>query len=131
MKSRKPERIKYPKSTDRYRHYGGYVNEMISKAKTMDNLEKKEAFAIIIASYMKTAFSNWNKEHFISDESIKEDLANMSNGELKISDDVTLEVNIGTPRHQRNRGFQKTSKNGKLSNNKNKFKRNNNNPRRG
>ncbi len=124
----KPEKISYPLNAEKFRHYGSYVSEMISKAKSLDDPEKKKAFALIIASYMKTAIRNWNKEHFISDESIKEDLANMSKGELRISDDVTLEVNQGTPRHLRNRNFQKGGHRGKFNNNKNKFKRNNRRP---
>ncbi|MEP7195069.1 MAG: DUF4290 domain-containing protein [Saprospiraceae bacterium] len=122
----KPERVIYPTSTDRYRHYGAYVNQMIIKAKSMEDLEKKQAFAIIIASYMKTAFRNWNKEHYTSDESIKDDLANMSNGALLIGKDVVLEVIQGAPRHNRNSSFQRNNRNNKFNNKNNKFKRSSN-----
>lgn len=111
----KPDKIQYPKSSDRYRHYGAYINNMIDKAKQLEDPAKKEAFALIIASYMKTAFRNWNKEHYISDESIKEDLANISQGELRLGDEVAIEVSQGTPRHLRQKYNHK--------NNKNKFKK--------
>jgi hypothetical protein len=118
-----PDIIKYPSSIDRYRHYGAYVNNMIAKARSLDDEEKRKAFALIIAVYMKTAFRNWNREHFISDDSIKEDLANMSNGELKLGDDITLEVIQGTPRHLRHKNFKKDNKGNKYNRN-NKFKKN-------
>lgn len=126
----KPSKIEYPKSTDRYRHYGAYINNMVEKAKTLDDQEKKEAYAKIIANYMKTAFKNWNKEHFISDESIKDDLATMSKGELRLNDEVVLEVSTGTPRHIKNKLQQKSSKNKFKRKNKNNNNNNNNNRRR-
>lgn len=119
----KPDRIAYPTATDRYRHYGAYVSKMIERARKIDDPDKKKAFAMVIAGYMKTAFRNWNREHFISDDSIKDDLANMSHRELVISNDVTLEINEGVPRHLRQRTFHKGGKNQKF-NNKNKFKKN-------
>lgn len=118
----KPNKIDYPKNSDRYRHYGSYVNNMIQKAKELEDPAKKEAFAKLIAGYMKTAFRNWNREHFVSDESIKDDLANMSQGSLQLSEDITLEVSQGTPRHLRQKSYHK--------NNKNKFKKKNKNGKR-
>ncbi|MBK9959948.1 MAG: DUF4290 domain-containing protein [Saprospiraceae bacterium] len=78
-----PEKIEYPHALERNRHYGNYVNAMIQKAITLEDPKKKMAFAVIIASYMKMAFKNWNKEHYVSDEIIKEDLFNMSKGVLE------------------------------------------------
>ena len=65
---------------------------MIQKAITLEDPKKKMAFAVIIASYMKMAFKNWNKEHYVSDEIIKEDLFNMSKGVLEIPEETVLEV---------------------------------------
>ncbi len=96
---------------------------MVEKARQLEDPVKKEAYAMIIATYMKTAFRNWNKEHYISDESIKEDLANMSKGDLKLGEEVILEASQITPRHARSKHFQK-NKNNKF---KKKYKPNNSN----
>ena len=54
---------------------------------------------------------------------IKDDLANMSQKELVLSDDVALEIVEGVPRHLRQRTFQKGGRNQKFGN-KNKFRKN-------
>lgn len=128
----KPEPIEYPSSLDRNRHYGAYVNAMIKKAIELEDPVKKEAFAVIIGSYMKLAFKNWNKEHYVSDELIKEDLLNMSKGVLQIPDEAVLDINTGFTRHQRLRpNNQNKSKGGKgKHHNKNKNKNRNQNQKR-
>ena len=43
---------------------------------------KREGFVEVIASYMKLAYKTWNKEHYVSDDIVKEDLEILSNGQL-------------------------------------------------
>ncbi len=119
----KPEPIEYPSSLDRNRHYGAYVSAMVRKAMELEDPAKKEAFAVVIGSYMKLAFKNWNKEHYVSDELIKEDLLHMSKGTLVIPDEAVLDISTGFTRHQRMKpsGFQK-NKGGKFNKNRNKNK---------
>jgi hypothetical protein len=38
----------------------------------------------VIASYMKLAYKTWNKEHYVSDDIVKEDLEILSNGQLSL-----------------------------------------------
>ncbi len=80
----KPERISYPSSTARLRHYGQNVQRLIQKAMAMPNGPKKEAFVEVIASYMKLAYKTWNQEHYVSDDVIKTDLEQLSDGHLQL-----------------------------------------------
>ena len=41
------------------------------KAVAMEDDDKREVFVNIIGSYMKMAYKNWNKEHYVNDEIIK------------------------------------------------------------
>ena len=100
---------------------------MIQKAITLEDPKKKMAFAVIIASYMKMAFKNWNKEHYVSDEIIKEDLFNMSKGVLEIPEETVLEVATNYTRHQKIRpnnykGGGKNQKHYNKPRNKSNFK---------
>lgn len=78
----KPEPLGYPKSATRMRHYGNSVHALIQKAIEMPEGSKKEGFVEVIASYMKLAYKTWNKEHYVSDDIVKEDLEILSNGQL-------------------------------------------------
>jgi hypothetical protein len=80
----KPERIPYPTTTTRLRHYGQHVQRLIQKAIAMPDGPKKEAFVEVIASYMKLAYKTWNREHYVSDDVIKDDLEQLSDGQLQL-----------------------------------------------
>lgn len=106
-----PQSIAYPKGTDTYRHYGSYVNQLIRKALEMEKGPKRDEFAQIIGSYMKMAFKNWNREHYVSDDIIKNDLNHMSKGELLMDDDVQFNTLVDSApksqkRNHRNSGKQ-------------------------
>lgn len=86
-----PERLHYPEGQAKYRHYGHHVQTLIKKAIDMEEGPIKEAFVEVIGNYMKLAYRTWHKEHYVNDEIIKQDLVNMSDGKLKISEDSSLD----------------------------------------
>ncbi len=88
---KKPEPVSYPASNAAYRHYGNNVQILIDKALKMEEGPKKDGFVSVIGGYMKMAYKTWNKEHYISDEIIKQDLLNMSDGKLSVADNVSLD----------------------------------------
>jgi hypothetical protein len=92
-----PGPIEYPEGTRKFRHYGKNVQVLVEKALSMEDSDKKEEFVMIIAAYMKLAYRTWNREHFVSDDVIKQDLETMSNGEIKISDDDSIVVTAPMP----------------------------------
>jgi hypothetical protein len=77
-----PEKMPYPDSTTRFRHYGQGVQRLIAKAIEMPEGPKKEGFVEVIASYMKLAYKTWSREHYVSDDVIKDDLELLSDGKL-------------------------------------------------
>jgi hypothetical protein len=78
----KPQPLGYPSTATRMRHYGNSVHALIQKAIELPEGPKREGFVEVIASYMKLAYKTWNKEHYVSDDIVKEDLEILSNGQL-------------------------------------------------
>lgn len=117
--------MEYPKFEFKNRHYGHYVQEMIRKAIAMDDPEKKRAFAQVIVSYMKLAYQTWNKDHYVNDEVIKQDLHEMTNGQLAFEDEFAIENLIST--RNLNNSVNNNNNNNRKNNNNNNRKNNNNN----
>lgn len=86
---RKPERLPYPQSRLKYRHYGKNVTKLISKAISTEDAEKQAAFSNCIGNFMKLVYQNWSQEN-VNDEIIKNDLNLMSEGQLTVADDQDL-----------------------------------------
>ena len=118
-----PQQIEYPHSVRSFRHYGQNVQALIEKAINMEDDEKRGEFVMIIAAYMKLAYRTWNREHFVSDDVIKQDLFKMSQGKIQISDDdnivVTAPMPSANPRHKRKGGGSRNRK-GRNNNNRNR-----------
>jgi len=86
-----PERVPYPQKQIHYRHYGYNVQQMVEAARAMTDPEKRDAYAFVIANYMKLAYRTWNREHFVSDDVILGDLEALSEGELSLHQDTALD----------------------------------------
>lgn len=128
---KRPEMIPYPISEARYRHYGHNVQVLIKKALAMEPGEKQDGFVRTILSYMKLAYRTWNKEHYVSDDVIKNDLVGLSNGKLKLDEEESITnltnnqsstpsrrpSNVG--RSKRGSNFKNRSKGGRGRKNKN------------
>lgn len=87
----KPERVPYPQTIRKYRHYGRNVQQMVEKAIGMEDPEIKDEYIQMIGYYMKLAYKNWNRDHYVNDEIIKEDLVAMSGGKLEIPESFSLD----------------------------------------
>jgi hypothetical protein len=96
---------------------------MISKAKAIEEPEKKQAMVQSIANFMKMAYVTWNKDS-VADETIIKDLREMSNGALQLEENVNLQRvdvrQVASPSRQRNsnqnKGRQNTNRNNPGSN---------------
>lgn len=117
------ERPDYPPTTTRLRHYGYNVQTLIKKAIEMPEGTKKEGFVEVIASYMKLAYKTWNREHYVSDDVVKDDLEILSNGQLELHEGhSSLDIlassiskkdqNLQQRHGQRSRGGKNTSSSG-------------------
>ncbi len=109
---KQPEAIPYPQTVAEFKHYGNNVHRLIKKAMSMPPGTKRDGFVRVIGAYMKLAYKTWNKEHFVSDETIKADLLALSNGRLKLDDETAIN-NLSTPSRRRKRsGSQNGGSNG-------------------
>ena len=88
---KKPEKIEYPRVDRQFRHYGYHVQMLIEKAIAMEDSEIKDGFVEVIGSYMKLAYRTWNKEHYVSDDVIIDDLQSLSKGKLALQEDARLD----------------------------------------
>lgn len=120
----KPEKIDYPPGIPNYRHYGMYIQKLLDKAMEMPDSPERNDFVRIIGSYMKTAYKQWNKDHFVNDESVLEDISIITKGELSISDDQSLDYLKSSYQNNRNNRKSRSSRN---SNNNRKSKGGSNN----
>ena len=112
-----PQRLSYPKGSIRYRHYGRCVEEMISKACTMDDSEERDELLRLIAAQMKKEYVLWNKES-VEDSKIIEDIREYSNGRINLSEE---KLNLGVyhaPSHQNNKAQHNNGKNQRRKNKK-------------
>ncbi len=65
----KPDRVPYPVSRIRFRHYGKIAELLIEKAVLIEDEEKKFEFTRQIANHMKISYLTWNKDN-VTDELI-------------------------------------------------------------
>src|ERR1700759_779872 len=85
----KPEPLKYPNQRIRAKHYGKTIELMIEKAKSIEEPDRKQYMVQSIANFMKMAYVQWNKDS-VADETILADLRAMSQGQLKLEENVNL-----------------------------------------
>ncbi|GCD79987.1 DUF4290 domain-containing protein [Schleiferia thermophila] len=111
-----PRRLQYPQKTHRHRYYGSIIRQMIKKASDMPEGEEKIQYIRLIANQMKKTYLQWNKDT-VEDQVIIDDLVELSNGKLQISD-LTLTSSstlkkLTTPTNQsgkKKNGYKKNQK---------------------
>lgn len=86
---KKPERLPYPQSRIRYKHYGKNVEKLVEKCVATEDPEKQAAFTQCIGNFMKLVYQNWSKEE-VNDLTIKNDVRLISKGQLEITDDQDI-----------------------------------------
>jgi hypothetical protein len=108
---KKPERVPYPLQDTRFRHYGNNVQVLIRRALEMEPGAIKDGFVQAIGSYMKLAYKTWNKEHFVSDEIIKNDLAILSSNKLSLEDASSIDNLANANKNRGNSANKNTNSN--------------------
>lgn len=116
----KPDRVPYPHHAMKFRHYGFNIQRMIESAMAMEDGPVKDGYFRVIGSYMKLAYKTWNKEHYVSDDIIKEDLESLTNGKFKFDADTQLDILANPITKRRNSNKRSNShQNNSRSNNRN------------
>lgn len=105
----RPETIPYKNSKIRYMHYGRNLEEMINKIADYPEDDTKKELVKMVANQMKKCFLTWNKE-VVDDKKIFDDLRELSNGKLDISEDYLTLLE--------SKSFLQNGKNNKKKNNK-------------
>ena len=99
-----PDEVRYPQKSRRFRHYGSIVKNMIGHALQLDEGEEKDALVYGIAYAMKRNYLKYNKDT-VSDATILGDLAEMSEGKLKLDKfDLPHEKAFGITQAERKQG---------------------------
>lgn len=126
----KPDTVEYPTKEREFRHYGHYVRVLMEKAIGMDDGPSKDEFVEVIASFMKLAYKNWNREHYVSDEIILEDLKSLSKGKLSVAENSSLDTLTSAVKNKPRRNRPNNGRNNRRNNNKGRSNNRNNNNRR-
>ncbi len=108
-----PDEVPYPQKSRRFRHYGSVVKNMIAHALTKEDGEEKDALVYGIAYAMKRNYLKYNKDT-VSDATILGDLAEMSEGKLKLGEfDLPHEKAFGITQAERKQGQNNRKKKNK------------------
>jgi len=129
----KPEPLRYPNQRIKYKHYGKTIELMIEKAKSIDDPDRKRHMVQAVANFMKMAYVQWNKDS-VTDESILNDLYNLSGGQLKLEENINLNkveyrANPRADNNNNNRGRTNNNQNNRGGSGGGRTNNNNNNPR--
>lgn len=108
----KPDRVPYPQTKLRYRHYGRFVQDLIKVAAGYEDGEEKRQLINLIANQMKKDYQNWNKDG-VDNQRIVDDLCELSDGKIKLTvDDVKLsEHRVFTQRRRQANNNQQKRRN--------------------
>ena len=106
----KPDRIEYPSSEIKYRHYGRVIEKIIEKAIDYPDGIEKQALNEAIANHLKKSYINWNRDS-VSDDVIFENLDELSQGKIKLNESIKLHQYSDTRHH--NTGIKKKRRNQK------------------
>ncbi|HEY9489342.1 MAG TPA: DUF4290 domain-containing protein [Chryseosolibacter sp.] len=117
---KKPDRVHYPQSQVRFKHYGKNIEKLVKEALKKEDPQERQDAIIYLGKLMKTFYGNWNKET-LDDSVILKDIQEMSGGALDMTIEKVREDNLfeklykerkktkpvqgqGTGQHQRHQG---------------------------
>lgn len=116
----KPKPVDYPETSNRNRHYGNIVKNMIDYAVKLPAGEEKTALTESVANVMKKHYLQWNKDN-VEDQVIIDNLNRMSEGQLE-----TKNLTLAEKRDLVSNNHHNQNKNKKRNNNNNRNKRKSN-----
>lgn len=123
----KPDQIPYDKQRIRHRHYGRIMDRLIKIAAEMPADSKRDDLVALICNHLKKDYITWNKEN-VDDRMIANDLSQMSDGKLQMTDNVMRLMAERMERYGKVvRDFQPQQQNRNNKNQRNNRRRYNNN----
>lgn len=117
--SSKPEKVNYPNSKIKYKHYGIVLQGLIEEACKFEEGDKKKYFVELLANLMKRHYLNFNRDS-VNDEVIAQHLKELSKGQLTLNESFTFkhtnEILGKNPNNQHNKRKHKKNFHGKNQN---------------
>ncbi len=86
---KKPDRVEYSEHSIKFKMYGNNITKIIEEAIKYEEGPEKDALVHNIANHLKKSYLNWNRES-VADDLIFEHLETLSNGKLKLNEDLSL-----------------------------------------
>jgi hypothetical protein len=90
---KKPDKVDYPQSTIRFKHYGKNIEKLVKEALKKEDPQERQDAIIYLGKLMKTFYGNWNKET-LDDSVILKDIQEMSGGALDMTIEKVREDNL-------------------------------------
>lgn len=90
---KKPDKVEYPQSQVRFKHYGKNIEKLVIEALKKDDPQERQDAIIYLGKLMKTFYGNWNKET-LDDSVILRDIQAMSGGALDMTIEKVREDNL-------------------------------------
>jgi uncharacterized membrane protein YgcG len=90
---KKPDRVEYPQSQVRFKHYGKNIEKLVKEALKKEDPQERQEAIIYLGKLMKTFYGNWNKET-LDDSVILKDIQEMSGGALDMTIEKVREDNL-------------------------------------
>lgn len=118
--AQKPERVPYPKGKMKYGHYGSILEELIQKASAYEEGDEKNTLTTIIANLMKRHYLTYNRSS-VDDALIKDQLAELSNGKLKLDAEVELVSTTEVLKNTKPANSRPSNKKGPMKKKKKKY----------
>lgn len=122
---KKPEVLPYPQQGLKYKHLGKNMENLLEKAVTEKDAEKRQGLTQAIGYYMKLAYGNWHREP-VHDDMIKSELAEITDGTLKY-ETGGYKVHFDNLNNNNNNNRQNFKQRNNNNNNNRNFKGNNQN----
>ncbi len=115
--SRKPEPLDYSSNNITFKHYGRHIEQIIEKACEMEDGQVKDALVKLIANHLKKSYLTWNRDA-VNDEEIAAHLKLLSNGRIKLQQDIKLSDTNDILSKSKKKKFQGKHTGGKISRNR-------------
>ncbi len=112
--TRKPEPLDYSSNNITFKHYGRHIEQIIEKACAMEDGQVKDALVKLIANHLKKSYLTWNRDA-VTDEEIAAHLNILSNGKIKLQQDIKLSDTNEILAKSKKKKFQGKPVAGKLS----------------
>lgn len=94
-KNKKPEKLAYPMTRIRYRHYGHLLESLIEQISEMEPGPTRDQLSVLVAGQMRQSLQAWNKDS-LSAEKIVSDLANYTDGKIQLDPASCLQSKSST-----------------------------------